>query len=200
MVQPEDALAPGAPQLHDDVPGNLAFEAEAGNAQDVEAAFAGAAHVTRLKVEFTRVAPSPMEPRACLVAYDAASGEYTFNVCMQGVTTLRKQISSYTNVAEDKLKFETRDVGGGFGQRTPAYPEYCALMIAAKAAGKPVKWVSSRVEGFLTDTHGRNNIISGELALDRDGNFWRCGSTGSTTWALICRRRRWAISATPPPA
>ncbi len=171
VVQPEDALAPGAPQLHDDVPGNLSFEFEAGNAQEVDAAFAGAAHVTRLKVESTRVAPSPMEPRACLVAFDAVSGEYAFNVCMQGVTTLRKQISSYTNVAEGKLKFEAHDVGGGFGQRTPAYPEYCALMIAAKAAGKPVKWVSSRVEGFLTDTHGRANIVSGELALDRDGKF-----------------------------
>lgn len=171
VVQPEDALAPGAPQLHDDVPGNLSFEAEAGNAQAVAAAFAGAAHVTQLKVEVTRVAPSPMEPRACLVAYDAQSGEYAFNVCMQGVTTLRKQISSWTHVAEDKLKFETRDVGGGFGQRTGAYPEYCALMIAAKAAGTPVKWVSSRVEGFLSDTHGRANIVSGELALDRDAKF-----------------------------
>ena len=171
VVQPEAALAPDAPQLHDDVPGNLPFEAEAGDAQAVDSAFAAAAHVTRLKVEVTRVAPSPMEPRACLVAFDAASGEYSFNVCMQGVTTLRKQISSYTNVAEAKLKFEAHDVGGGFGQRTPAYPEYCALMIAAKAAGRPVKWVSSRVEGFLTDTHGRANIVSGELALDRDGKF-----------------------------
>ncbi len=171
VVQPEEALRPGAPQLHDDVPGNLAFESEAGNAQEVDAAFAKAAHVTRLKVESTRVAPNPMEPRACLVAYNAASGEYAFNVCMQGVTTLRKMMSSYTNTPEDKLKFEAHDVGGGFGQRTPAYPEYCALMIAAKAAGRPVKWVSSRGDGFLTDNHGRNNIISGELALDRDGKF-----------------------------
>ena len=171
VVGPEEALEPGAPQLHDDVPGNLSFEAEAGNAQEVEAVIATAAHVTRLKVESTRVAPSPMEPRACLVAFDAASGVYSFNVCMQGVTTLRTQISSYTNVAEDKLKFDARDVGGGFGQRTVAYPEYCALMMAAKASGKPVKWVSSRVEGFLTDTHGRANIVSGELALDRAGKF-----------------------------
>jgi carbon-monoxide dehydrogenase large subunit len=171
VVQPEDALQTGAPQLHDDVPGNLAFEAEAGSEQSVTAAFAGAAHVTRLKLEVSRVAPSPMEPRACLVAYDAKSGEYTFNVCMQGVTTLRKQLSSWTHVAEDKLKFETRDVGGGFGQRTVAYPEYCALMIAAQATGAPVKWVSSRVEGFLSDTHGRANIINGELALDREGKF-----------------------------
>jgi carbon-monoxide dehydrogenase large subunit len=170
-VQPENSLAAGAPQLHDDVPGNLALEVETGSEEAVKAAFAQAAHVTKLKVESTRVSPSPMEPRACLVAYDAASGIYNFNVVMQGVTTLRKQISQYTNVPEDKLIFDTRDVGGGFGQRTVAYPEYCALMIAAKALGKPVKWVATRVECFLTDTHGRANIISGELALDKAGKF-----------------------------
>ena len=170
-VQPEEALAPGAPQIHDDVPGNLCFETEVGDEQAVAAAFAKAAHITRLKVESTRVTPSPMEPRACLVAYDAAKDEYRFNVCMQGVTTLRKMMSASTKVPEDKLIFEARDVGGGFGQRTPSYPEYSALMIAAKAAGKPVKWVSTRVDGFLTDNHGRNNIISGQLALDRDGKF-----------------------------
>ncbi|HYK16051.1 MAG TPA: xanthine dehydrogenase family protein molybdopterin-binding subunit, partial [Burkholderiales bacterium] len=171
VVQPEAALAAGAPQLHDDVPGNLSFEAETGNAQEVEAAFAQAAHITKLKVESTRVSPSPMEPRACLVAYDAANDSYRFNVVMQGVTTLRKQISAYTKMPEEKLIFEARDVGGGFGQRTVAYPEYCALMIAAKALGKPVKWVSTRVEAFLTDTHGRANIIDGELALDSKGKF-----------------------------
>jgi len=170
-ARPEDAIAPGATQLHDNVPGNMPFETEAGDAQAVDAAFSKAAHVTRLKVESTRVAPSPMEPRACLVSYDAVSGVYSFKVCMQGVTTLRKQISSYTNVPEDKLRFEAHDVGGGFGQRTVAYPEYCALMMASKLAGKPVKWVSTRVEGFLSDTHGRGNIISGELALDGNGKF-----------------------------
>ena len=167
----EDALAAGAVALHDDVPGNLAFEVEAGDEKAVDAAFAAAAHITRVKVESTRVAPSPMELRACLVAYDAAAGSYHFNVCNQGTTTLRKQMSGYTNVPEEKLVFESLDVGGGFGQRTVAYPEYCALMMAAKATGCPVKWVSTRVEGFLTDTHGRSNIIEGKLALDGDGRF-----------------------------
>ena len=167
----EDALAAGAVALHDDVPGNLAFEVEAGDEKAVDAAFAAAAHITRVKVESTRVAPSPMELRACLVAYDAAADSYHFNVCNQGTTTLRKQMSGYTNVPEEKLVFESLDVGGGFGQRTVAYPEYCALMMAAKATGCPVKWVSTRLEGFLTDTHGRSNIIEGKLALDGDGRF-----------------------------
>ena len=170
-IHPEEALAPGAAQLHENVPGNLSLEAEAGDAAAVDAAFAKAAHVTRLKVEVTRVAPNPMEPRACMVSHDARDGSYTFHVCMQGVTTLRKHMSVYTGVAEDQLHFVARDIGGGFGQRTPAYPEYCVLMIAAKDTGKPVKWVSTRSEGIACDTHGRANIIDGALALDRDGKF-----------------------------
>jgi aerobic carbon-monoxide dehydrogenase large subunit len=170
-ISPEETLSPGAPQLHDNVPGNLSLEAEAGDAAAVEAAFAGAAHVTRLKVEVTRVSPSPMEPRACLVTHESRSDAYTLHVCMQGVTTMRRHLSAYTGVPEDKLNFEVRDIGGGFGQRTPAYPEYCALMIAAKETGKPVKWVSSRSEAFMTDTHGRANIIDGALAVGRDGKF-----------------------------
>jgi carbon-monoxide dehydrogenase large subunit len=171
VVSPEGALAPDAPQLHDNVPGNMPLETEAGDAAAVDAAFARAAHVTRLKMEVTRVAPSPMEPRACTVAYDAQAGSYTLHVCSQGHTTLRTQLSAYTGVPHDKLNFEVRDVGGGFGQRTLAYPEYCALMIAARATGKPVRWVSTRTEGFMTDSHGRANIISGELALDFAGKI-----------------------------
>ncbi|HTE14318.1 MAG TPA: xanthine dehydrogenase family protein, partial [Burkholderiales bacterium] len=171
IVDPEQALTPSAPQLDTAVPGNLVYESETGDEAAVATAIKGAAHVTRLRIDSTRVTPSPMEPRACLVAYNADSSEYRFNVCTQGVTTLRKMMSSWTKVPEDKLIFEARDVGGGFGQRTPAYPEYVALMIAAKALGKPVKWVSSRVEAFLTDNHGRGNIADGELAMDRDGKF-----------------------------
>src|SRR5688572_26655387 len=114
-IQPEEALAPGAPQLHETVPGNLSLEAEAGDAAAVEAAFARAAHVTRLKVEVTRVAPNPMEPRACMVTHDVRDGSYTFYVCMQGVTTMRKGLSVYTGVPEDKLNLIAHDVGGGFG-------------------------------------------------------------------------------------
>jgi len=171
VVSPEGALEAGAPQLHEDLPGNLSLETEAGNAAAVEAAFAKAAHITRRKLVVSRVAPNPMEPRACLVTHDASKGSYHFNVCTQGITPLRKQISTYTAVPEEKITFEVRDVGGGFGQRTPVYPEYCALMMAAKETGRPVKWVSTRTEGFVSDTHGRNNVIDGALAVDRDGKF-----------------------------
>ncbi len=171
VTNPEDALAPGAPQIHDGVPGNCAFELETGNAQAVEEAFKKAAHVTHLKVESNRVAPNPMEPRACMVSYDAARDHYTLYVCTQGITTQRGQLASYAAMPTSKFTIEARDVGGGFGQRGVAYPEYLALMMAAKQTGKPVQWVSTRSEGFMTDTHGRGNIIDGELALDRDGKF-----------------------------
>jgi carbon-monoxide dehydrogenase large subunit len=149
----------------------MPFEYEAGDKAVTDAAFARAAHVTRLKMESTRVVPSPMEPRACLVAYDPKDESYTVHVCIQGMNMMKKQLSAYTKVAEEKLRVVARDVGGGFGQRSTAYAEYCALMIASKATGRPVKWVSSRTEGFLSDTHGRGNIIEGELALDENGRF-----------------------------
>ncbi len=167
----EDALAPGAPQLHDTVPGNLPLECETGDEKAVAAGFAQAAHITRLKVESTRVVANPLELRACLVAFDAKTGVYRFNVCNQGTTMLRRQMSAWTNVPEDKLIFESEDIGGGFGQRTVAYPEYCALMLATQMLGRPVKWVATRVECFLCDTHGRSNIIDGQLALDASGKF-----------------------------
>ena len=171
VIDPEAALEPGAPLLHESVPGNMPFEYEAGDRAAVEAAFAKAAHVTRLKMESNRVVPNPLEPRACVIAYDAKEDTYTVHVCVQGVNMMKRQLSAYTKLPEEKFRVIARDVGGGFGQRSTAYGEYCAVMIAAKATGRPVKWVSTRTEGFLSDTHGRGNVISGELALDRDGRF-----------------------------
>ncbi|MGZ5710848.1 MAG: xanthine dehydrogenase family protein molybdopterin-binding subunit, partial [Burkholderiales bacterium] len=149
VTDPEGALADGAPQLSDEVPGNLAWESEIGDEKSVEAAFAAAAHITRAKVVSTRVSASPMEPRACLVAYDAATDSYRIHSPMQGITTIRSQLAAYTKVPAEKLVFEVHEVGGGFGQRSGAYPEYAALMIASKALGAPVKWTGSRTEGFL---------------------------------------------------
>ncbi|HET7596214.1 MAG TPA: xanthine dehydrogenase family protein molybdopterin-binding subunit [Burkholderiales bacterium] len=171
VIDPEQALAPGAPQLHENVPGNLPFEFEAGDAAAAEAAIAQAAHVTRLKLEVTRVAPNPMEPRACVMAYDAGEDRYTAHVHVQGVNIMRKQLAAYTNVPEDRIRVMARDVGGAFGQRSLAYPEYCAQMLAAKELKRPIKWTASRSEGFATDSHGRANFVNGELALDRDGKF-----------------------------
>jgi aerobic carbon-monoxide dehydrogenase large subunit len=171
VVSPEGALAPGAPQIHKEAPGNLAYDYETGSEQAVAEAFKNAAHVTRLRLEVTRVAPNPMELRGCTVTYDPAEEAYHLYVCLQGMNMTRKQASFATGVPEDKLYAHAQDVGGSFGQRSAVYPEYCMQMLAAKALGKPVRWISSRSEGFMTDTHGRGNVVKGELALARDGKI-----------------------------
>jgi aerobic carbon-monoxide dehydrogenase large subunit len=171
VVSAEEALAPGAPLLHEEAPGNLAFDYEAGSEESVKTAFAQAAHVARLKLEVTRVAPNPMELRGCTVRYDAADGTYHVHVCIQGVLMMRRQLSAITDVPEDKIVVHAQDIGGSFGQRSSAYPEYCMQMLASKELGRPVRWISSRSEGFLTDFHGRGNTVNGELALDAEGRF-----------------------------
>ena len=171
VVSAEAALAAGAPQLHEEAPGNLAFDYEAGNEDAVKSAFAPAAHVTKLKLEVTRVAPSPMELRGCTIRYDAGDGTYHVHVCIQGINMMRKQLAAITDVPEEKIVVHAQDIGGSFGQRSAAYPEYCMQMLASKELGRPVRWISTRSEGFMSDTHGRGNTVNGELALDRDGKF-----------------------------
>jgi len=171
VANAEDALAPGAPQLHEEASGNLAFDYESGNEEAVKAAFAQAAHVTKLKLEVTRVAPNPMELRGCTARYEPKDDTYHLYVCIQGINMMRKQFAAIYGVPEEKVVVHAQDVGGSFGQRSAAYPEYALQMLASKELGKPVQWISSRSEGFNSDTHGRGNTVTGELALDRDGKF-----------------------------
>ena len=171
VVDAEAALEPGAPLLHDDVPQNLSFDYEYGDEKAAEAAFASAAHVTRLKLESTRVSGTPLEPKACVVSYEANTQTYDVYAPSQGMSMMLPNFAAITGVAPDKVRLHARDVGGGFGIRSQAYPEYCALMLAARRLGKPVKWVGSRFETIVSDHHGRAARLYGELALDRDGRF-----------------------------
>src|SRR5690349_5775016 len=171
VVHAEDALGSGAPQLHPEAPGNLAYDYESGSEEAVNAAFAQAAHVTKLKVEVTRVAPNPMELRGCTVRYEPKDDTYHLYVCIQGINMMRRQFAAIVNVPEDKIVVHAQDVGGSFGQRSAAYPEYAMQALASKELDRPVQWISSRTEGFNSDTHGRANTVTGELALDREGKF-----------------------------
>jgi aerobic carbon-monoxide dehydrogenase large subunit len=171
VVNAEAALAPGAPQLHEDIPGNLAFDYEYGDEKTTEEAFARAAHVTRLELDSTRVSGTPMEPKACVAAYDAASGGFDVYAPSQGMAMMLPNFVAITGTPADRIRIHAHDVGGGFGIRSQAYPEYCALMLAAKRLGKPVKWVGSRFETIVGDHHGRAARLAGELALDREGRF-----------------------------
>jgi carbon-monoxide dehydrogenase large subunit len=171
VVDEEAALAPGAPLLHAGIPGNLCFDYEYGDEARTAQAFTQAAHVTRLTLESNRMVGNPMEPKACLAAYDTATGTWDLYSSTQGISLMLAGLAGVTGIPADKFRVRAQDVGGAFGIRSDAYVEYCAAVLAAKSLGRPVKWVSSRAETFVSDYHGRAAQLSGELALDRDGRF-----------------------------
>jgi carbon-monoxide dehydrogenase large subunit len=167
----DEALAKGAPQLHPGAPGNLVLDFVGGDKAAADAAFAKAAKVVKLRAYHTRVVGNPMEPRAAMGSYDAAKQMYYLHATTQGVGPMRAQLSAVLGVTPDKVRVVAEEVGGGFGVRFNAYPEYGALLYAAKKLGRPVKWIGSRSEVFLGDEQARDIIHSGELALDKDGRI-----------------------------
>jgi carbon-monoxide dehydrogenase large subunit len=167
----EAATKSGAPQLHADIPGNLAFEYESGDRAAVEAAFAGAALKSRLTVRSQRLVGNPIEPRAFLASVDPASGVFTVYSPSQGMNNMRGFLSAATGLPTEKIRVITDLVGGSFGIRSYSYAEHVAVMLAAQKLGRPVKWVATRSEIFLSDNQGRGLTISAELALARDGRF-----------------------------
>jgi aerobic carbon-monoxide dehydrogenase large subunit len=171
VVDEAEALKPGAPQLHADVPGNLAFDFDYGDEKAVADAFARAAHITRVKVESTRVAANCMEPKAVTAAWDAANGRFEVYSPSQGMSMMLPLFAAVFGMPADKFRLHARDVGGGFGVRSQSYPEHWAIMTAARALGRPVKWVGSRFETIVSDHHGRGATLEGALALDKDGRF-----------------------------
>jgi carbon-monoxide dehydrogenase large subunit len=167
-----DARRPGAPAVWDEAPDNVAFVWEAGSREAVDRAFAAAAHVTRLRFTVSRVAPAPIEPRAAVGEFDRRSGRYTLHTGIQGPHGLRQLLAEpVLRVPQSQLRVVTGDVGGSFGMRSGAYPEHVLVLWAARRLGRPVKWVSDRREGMVSDEHGRDNLTTVELALDADGRF-----------------------------
>jgi carbon-monoxide dehydrogenase large subunit len=171
VADPDDAIAAGAPQLYAQIPANTAFVFETGDAARVDAAFAAAAYVAAVVIDSPRVVANPMEPRACTVAYDAAADAYTLHLPTQGLPMMRAHLARMTGIAPERLTLVAQDVGGGFGSRSTAEPEYGALIVAAQRLGRPVRWVGTRSETFLTDAQGRGNRMRAQLALDAAGVF-----------------------------
>jgi carbon-monoxide dehydrogenase large subunit len=173
-----DAAKPGAPQLFHDVPGNVSLDWHFGDADKVTAAFAQAAHVVRLDLVNNRLIVNAMEPRAAVGAYDAASGRFTIHVGCQNTFGMRAQISDLMGVPAENVRVLTGNVGGSFGMKGGAYPEYACVLHAARALGRPVKWTDDRSSSFLSDTHGRDHARTAELALDAEGRFLAVRLTG----------------------
>ena len=172
VVDVEDAVAEGAPQLWDHIPNNVCLDFRIGDGERADAAFAKAAHITRLTLKTNRIVAASMEPRSAIARWDSGAERYELVSGSQGVIAMRRMLAeSIFQVPLEKMHVVTHDVGGGFGMKTQAYPEYVACLFAAKAIGRPVKWQGSRSEAFLGDNQARDGVINGELAFDADGKI-----------------------------
>jgi carbon-monoxide dehydrogenase large subunit len=178
VTSASEAAAPGAPLVHDSAPGNLAYDYHFGDIEKVSAAFAAAAHVTRLSLRNNRIVVCPMEPRSAIGEYDAESDRLVLRLGCQGVFGQRALISGIMGVPKDRLLILTGNVGGSFGMKASAYPEYICLLHAARVLGRPVKWTDERSESFMSDSHGRDHEMTAELALASDGTFLALRVTG----------------------
>jgi carbon-monoxide dehydrogenase large subunit len=167
-ADPEAALAPGAPQLHPDVPGNLAYE-HAWSAGDVDQAFGAAHRVVALRVVHQRLAPLPMEPRGCIAQWQA--GALTFWVSTQGPHKVRGFLAETLGVPEHLIRVIAPEVGGGFGCKFALYDEELLTAFAARRLGRPVKWIETRSESMAATIHGRGMVHVAELAVAADGTF-----------------------------
>ena len=193
VTDPDEAARPGAPQLYDHIPNNTALDYHYGDKAAVDAAFAGATHVTKLDIINTRVAVVAMEPRSALASFDKTTERYTIQVPTQGVSGNRNTLAKNLKVPNEKVRVLTANVGGSFGMKNVNYPEYMCILHAAKTLGKPVKWTDERSTSFLSDSHGRAQRIHAELALDGEGNFSRYGFAATATSVPTspgCRRAR----------
>jgi len=171
VIEATEAVAPGAPLVHESVAGNVVLDFESGNEALTGKAFESAARVVKLSVHNSRVVGNPMEPRACLAAYLPEEGMYHLYTCTQGAPIMRNQLSAVLGVPPEKIRVIAEEVGGGFGVRFNLYPEYCAALFAAKALGRPVRWTGTRSEVFLADEQARDVLSHGELALDAAGRI-----------------------------
>mgnify|MGYP000344960502 CR=1 FL=1 len=164
------AIEPGAPTVHDDAPGNVAFEWSLGDQAATDEAFQRADRVVRLELVNQRLVPNAIEPRAALAQYDPGRDEYTLWVTSQNPHVERLLISAFImGIPEHKLRVIAPDVGGGFGSKIPTYGEECIVLWLSRQLGRPVKWTAKRSESFLSDAHGRDHYTEAELALDKDG-------------------------------
>ena len=171
VVDTEGALAPDAPRVWDEAPGNLCFDWEAGDRAATDAALAKAAHVTRISLVNNRVVVNAMEPRGSVGSYDPGTQRYTLHTVNQGPHLHRATIAGILGIAQGDLRILTPDIGGGFGMKAMIYPDQALAPWLARRVGRPVKWVSDRAEAFISDTQGRDNVTELTLALDAEARF-----------------------------
>ena len=169
----DTATAAGnASAVHDEAPDNRCYTWGCGNKAATDAAFTGAAHVTRLEFRNNRLIPNAIEPRAANASYNPADDAYTLYVTSQNPHVERLLMCAFVlGIPEHKMRVVAPDVGGGFGSKIFLYAEETALVWASKQLGRPIKWTAERSESFLSDAHGRDHVTTAELATDKDGQF-----------------------------
>jgi len=172
VTETAQATAEGAPQVHDEAPGNLCYDWIIGDEAQIDEAMAKAHHVTSLDLVNNRLIPNAIEPRAALGEYDVGSGNYTLYSTSQNPHLLRLILCAFVlGLSEAKLRVIAPDVGGGFGSKIFCYAEETVCIWAAKKVGRPIKWTAERSESFLTDAHGRDHVTHVDLGLDENGKF-----------------------------
>ena len=167
-----DAIANGAPRVHDDVAGNICYDWHIGDKAVVDGVFANAAHVVKLELVNNRLVPNAMEPRAAIGEWDTSSGDYTLYTTSQNPHVIRLLMGAFVlHIPENKLRVVAPDVGGGFGSKIYHYAEEAIVTWASAKVRRPVKWTADRTESFMSDAHGRDHVSTAAMAVDADGKF-----------------------------
>lgn len=173
-----EGAKPGAPQLYDEAPDNIALDYHFGDSEKVAAAFKSAAHVSTLSLRNTRLVVNAMEPRAAIADYDKAREHFTLHTGCQGAFGMKGQLVDILGVKPEQVRVQVGNVGGSFGMKAAPYPEYLCVLHASRLLGRPVKWTDDRSGSFVSDHHGRDHEMTAELALDKDGHFLAVRLTG----------------------
>ena len=172
-----DALKSSAPQLWPDAAGNIGFDwtapadADGKKQAALDRAFKDAAHVVKVELVNQRLVVASLEPRTASASYDAATRQFTLRCATQGFASVRAQVAGAMNIKPEELRVVTDDLGGAFGMKGWCYPEYVAMLHAARELKRPIHWVSTRSEAFVTDNQGRDSLWTAELALNKRGRF-----------------------------
>jgi carbon-monoxide dehydrogenase large subunit len=186
VLHSEDAMAAGAPALWDEAANNICVDTSFGDAAATDQAFARAAHVVRRKFHIGRVTGVPLEPRAALGAYDAATGRYTLYAGSGGAVRQKRELATVLGIAPESLRVLSYDVGGNFGTRNRVFVEFGLVLWAAKKLGRSVKFTATRAEAFLSDYQGRDLVSEVELALDQDGRMLAMRATNISNVGARC--------------
>ncbi len=177
VTDARDAIKPGAPQLWPDAPGNIGFDWTAPGDADgkkqaaLDRAFKDAAHVVKVELINQRLVVASLEPRTASASYDSGTKQFTLRCATQGFASVRAQVAGAMNIKPEELHVVTEDLGGAFGMKGWCYPEYVAMLHAARELKRPIHWASTRSEAFVTDNQGRDSFWTAELALNKRGRF-----------------------------